>query len=182
MQHRHRHSDGARRAPAASILTGPPVERRAPPARLGGIAAACRVLAEDGYRAIETLRPGDRVRTVLGHEVTWATIEQVGRRSVVLSRTSRANCPVRVRRSAIADGVPSCDVLLAPDHAIHLGGKLYRVGDLVNGGSILFEAHSQYAVYYGLVLRGHDILLAENLPIESLLPDSIFAFETPFGA
>ncbi len=70
----------------------------------------------------------------------------------------------------MADQVPDRDVYLAPEHAIYLNGKLFRIGDLVNEGSIRRLRDRRSITYWGILLDTHNIILADKLPVESLLP------------
>jgi hypothetical protein len=90
---------------------------------------------------------------------------------VILPKRQSSERLVRVRRHAIADGVPDRDVYLAQDHAIYLKGKLYPIRHCVNEASILFETGWRSVGYWGVQLDGHNVLLADKLPVESLLPE-----------
>ncbi|MBS0638326.1 MAG: Hint domain-containing protein [Proteobacteria bacterium] len=122
----------------------------------------------DGERAVETLQAGDMVLTASGaaRPVKW-----LGRRVVKASRHVFAGriAPVRVCRAAFADGVPARDVLLSPDHAVLVDGKLIPVRQLVNGASVLLEPHQPEVEYFHVELDTHDVLLASGLPVESYL-------------
>jgi hypothetical protein len=154
-----------------------------PPMRLGGVIAGTRVLTPDGYRPIETLQPGDPVRALLGGGPMFVPIVWIGSRNVILSRVDRSNLPVRIRKDALADGVPSRDVFMAPDHAIYLRGRLFRCADLLNGRSIVLDdrRRSRTKQYWGVVLPRHNTLLADNMAIESLLPMSAAIFSDGTG-
>jgi hypothetical protein len=145
--------------------------------RLCGVAAGTRLLTPAGYRPVETLSPKDMVRILLRGEPRFEPIARIGRRDVILSRRRGSELPVRIRKHAIADEVPDRDVYLAPEHAIYLDGKLIRIGDLVNGGSIVRVKSWRSITYWGILLDQHNVVLADNLPIESLLPVNA----SPFG-
>lgn len=140
-----------------------------------GIAAGTRIQVKESYKSIETIQPGDMVRVGIGpdrvQKVVW-----VGRRDVILSRKRINELPVRVRRDAIADGVPSRDLYLAPEHAIYLGGKLFMIGNLVNGRSIVRERSQRTASFWAIGLEHHNVIRAEDMWIESLLSDNAHTF------
>lgn len=138
--------------------------------RLCGIVTGTRLLTPDGYRRVETLLPGDPVAVATEQRPKFQPVVWIGRRDVILSKRHRSELPVRIRRDAIADGVPARDVFMAQEHAIHIDGKLYRIGDLVNGGSILPEKKWKSVVYWGIRLERHAIVLADGMPLETLLP------------
>jgi hypothetical protein len=144
--------------------------------RLCGVAQGTRLLTPEGYRPVETLAPGDRVRVLLGSEPLFQPLTWIGRRDVLLSRRQEADYPVIVRRDALADGSPTRDVLLASEHALYVARKLYPMRYLINGRSILFERGRRTVTYWGLQLARHNVLLADNLPVESLLPTCAHLF------
>jgi hypothetical protein len=104
----------------------------------------------------------------------FVPIQWIGRRTATPGGEARG--PVRIRRNAIGDRMPARDVLLAPEHALYLGGSLCLARDLVNGGSIVRETLRRPAEYWGVRLERHDILITENMAVESLLPSSAPAF------
>jgi hypothetical protein len=117
--------------------------------------------------AVEALRPGDRVRCVLGEaaEAIW-----IGHRRIDCTRhpNPAAVWPVRVRAGAFAVGVPRRDLLLSPDHAVFADHVLIPVKHLINGTTVAQE-QCDSVTYYHIELPRHDVLLAEGLPAESYL-------------
>jgi signal transduction histidine kinase len=153
------------------------VGQAAAPLRLGGLLAGTRLLTSNGYRAVETLRRGDMVATLIGRGPMFVPIVWVGRRGpIATSKENPDAVPVRIRRYAIGEAMPTRDILLAPDHAIYLQGTLYLARNLANDASIIREWRQRAAGYWGVCLEQHDILVAENLAIESLLTASASAF------
>ena len=75
--------------------------------------------------------------------------------------------PIRIERDAFADGMPHRDLLVSPDHAIFVDGKLICARQLVNGTTIRQERDWTAVDYYHVELDQHAILLAEGLPAES---------------
>ena len=76
--------------------------------------------------------------------------------------------PVRVHAGAFGRGAPSRDLLLSPDHAVYQEGVLVPIRCLINGTSIRQETVARVS-YFHIELPEHDIILAENLPVESYL-------------
>jgi hypothetical protein len=116
---------------------------------------------------VEHLAPGMHVVTHRGDtaEITW-----IGHRAIDCRRHPDPStvCPVRVRANAFAPGLPSRDLLLSPDHAVYVRGMLIPIHCLINGGTIRQEIVPD-VTYYHVELPGHDIILAEDLPVESYL-------------
>ena len=145
------------RAPAS---TSSPWRRPASPRAQGCARPA-------GEVAVEALAEGDLVATLGGmRPVTW-----IGRRRVDIAahRDPEAVQPIRLRRDAVAPGVPSRDLLVSPDHAIHLDGVLIPARLLVNGASIVQETGLRAVTYFHVELDAHAILFAEDLEAESYL-------------
>ncbi len=120
-----------------------------------------------GEIAVEALAEGDLVTTLNGaRPVTW-----IGRRHIDIAAHPEPEAvqPIRIRRDAVAPGVPARDLLVSPDHAIHLDGMPISARLLVNGASIVQEAGRDTVTYFHVELAEHAILLAEGVEAESYL-------------
>jgi len=129
------------------------------------------IATEAGSVAIEALREGDCVLTLSGGEPIARPVKWIGRRRIDLIAHPRpeAVAPVRIRRDAFADNVPHTDLLLSPDHAVFVDGKLICAHQLINRTTIRQETDWTSVDYYHVELERHAILLAEGLPAESYL-------------
>ena len=131
-------------------------------------AAGTRLRGAQGEIAVERLRPGDLLRTAGGalRPVRW-----IGHRRIDLTRhpDPRRAQPIRIAADAFADGVPTRDLWLSPDHAVFDRGRLIPIRLLVNGATIVRETRRRTITYYHVELDTHDLLLAEGLPAESYL-------------
>jgi hypothetical protein len=134
-------------------------------------AAGTRILTATGERAIESLLRGDFVLTLSDGQLSARPVTWVGHRRIDLTRHPRPEtlAPVRVQQGAFTDNMPHTDLLLSPDHAIFVEGKLICVRQLVNGTTIRREPGWTAVDYYHVELDQHAILLAEGLPAESYL-------------
>ena len=134
-------------------------------------AAGTHILTATGERAIESLLQGDIVLTLSDGELKARPIKWVGRRRIDLTAHPRPEtvAPVRIQRGAIADNMPHTDLLLSPDHAIFVDGKLICARQLINGTTIRQEEGWTSIDYFHVELDAHAILLAEGLPTESYL-------------
>ncbi len=132
----------------------------------------------DGEQAVETLRTGMRVITLIDGAMVPRTVRWVGHRRIDLTRHPRADtmAPIRVERDAFADNVPHRDLLLSPDHAVFIKGMLICVRQLVNGSTIRRETGWNAVDYYHVELDRHAIVLAEGLTVESYLNTGNSAF------
>ena len=134
-------------------------------------AAGTRIMTSRGEVAVESLRVGDLVAT-LGIQGAWLSpVRWIGRRTVDCRRhpNPMAVLPVRIRAGALGEGVPHRDLVVSPDHALHVDGVLVPAAALVDGVGILRDAAARKVRYFHVELDRHDVLLAEGAPAESLL-------------
>ena len=131
-------------------------------------AAGTRILTSSGEVAVEQLRIGDRLPTLAGD---LRTVRWIGWTSIDLDRHAHPEraAPVRVQAHAFGPGMPHRDLLLSPDHAVALDGRLIPIHLLVNGASIAREPAQGGVLYFHVELDRHAVLLAEGLPAESYL-------------
>ena len=132
-----------------------------------GFLRGTRILTESGELPVEDLLPGMIAVTAGGGR---RQIVQVGQLRVHLARHPHPNAarPVRVRRGALGNGVPSRDLIVSPDHGFLLNTVLIPARALVNGATIVPESQWQGIHYYTVALDAHDVLLADSAPAESL--------------
>jgi hypothetical protein len=138
--------------------------------------AGTRILTVAGEVPVEDAAVGDLVPTWLGGHIV--PVRWIGHRTIDCGRHNRPQdvWPVRVRAGAFGPGRPIRDLLLSPDHAIHVEGDgegaapgvLIPVRHLVNGVTIAQEAVDRVE-YWHVELPAHDVLLAEGLAVESYL-------------
>ncbi len=121
-----------------------------------------------GPRAIELLVGGDLVITAAGEvrRIAWVGYEAVSNGRA----RAQYDQPVRISADAFGPGMPDADLWLSPDHAVFSSGVLIPARCLVNDGSVMHVARSQYT-YWHVCLETHDVILAQGLPVESLLAD-----------
>ncbi len=133
-------------------------------------AAGTRIRTALGEVAVEDLREGDQVVRAGGGT---AAIVWLGHRHVDCRRHPRPHdvMPVRVQAGAFGPNAPTRDLLLSPDHAVHVaaeGGRLIPIRYLINGASIA-QMEVEHVTYWHVELPAHDVLLAEGLECESYL-------------
>ena len=133
--------------------------------------AGTGVLTSTGYQNIETLRVGDLVQTSSGKElpIKWLGIQSVDINS---NRNLLKSNPVRIKANALEEGIPSVDLRISPNHAIHVKGLLINGGALVNGINIIQETPTEDFKYYHIELDSHELVIAENTWAESYLPQN----------
>jgi hypothetical protein len=129
-------------------------------------AAGTMIMTEAGPRPVETLAPGTIIRTE-GHgdlALRW-----VGERRLDLLRHPNPHliAPVMLTRDAIADGMPSADLLVSPDHAVLVDGALIAAHRLRNGMTIRPREDLISVTYYHLEFNRHTLVWANGVAAES---------------
>ena len=138
----------------------------------------------DGELSVERLRPGKQVITLVDGESVPQVVKWLGHRRISLTNHPRPEtvAPIRIQRDAFADGVPHRDLVVSPDHAVFVDGKLICARQLVNGTTIRQEFDWTAVDYYHVELDQHAILLAEGLPAESYIDTGNSGFFANSGA
>jgi hypothetical protein len=125
-----------------------------------------------GEVKVEALSIGDLITTVNGEAMP---IRWIGRRAYNFTRYPAVKhvMPIRVQRHALDGHLPHSDLYLSPGHALLVEGVLIRVMDLVNGASIApaLPEGTDTIEYFHILLDGHQIILAQGAPTETLLLD-----------
>ncbi|MDP4006938.1 Hint domain-containing protein [Methylobacterium sp. NEAU K] len=156
---------------AAPYNPTPPATNPIPPANNAPCyCTGTRVLTDRGEVVIERLAIGDVVVTVAGQHrsIKWiGTRRYIGR----FANTNPAVLPVCVKAGALADGIPTRDLWVSPDHALYLDGVLIPAEHLVNGVTIVKAERVDSVTYWHIELDSHDVLLAEGAPAESFVDD-----------
>ena len=134
-------------------------------------ATGTRIAAEHGDIAVEDLCEGDYIVTLQAGKQVLQPIRWIGRRRLDLRShpNAWAVAPVRIRAGAFAQGVPSRDLVVSPDHAVLVDVGLIAARQLINHMSIFQETDRPSVEYFHVELDSHSILLAEGLPTESYL-------------
>ena len=129
-----------------------------------------RILTDRGEIAVEALAIGDVVVTASAahRPIVW-----IGTRSYIgrFANTNPAVLPVCVKAGALADGIPTRDLWISPDHALYLDDVLIPAEHLVNGVTIVKAERVESVTYWHVELDSHDVLLAEGARAESFVDD-----------
>jgi hypothetical protein len=137
------------------------------------VACYCRgtlILTERGEVPVEELAIGDRLVTV---DLSAKPIRWIGWRSYsgVFLACNHAAHPVRFAAGSLSPGVPRRDLLVSPEHAMFLGGKLVPARALLNGSTIA-QVHDLPRVdYFHVELAAHDVIWAEGAASETFIDD-----------
>jgi hypothetical protein len=138
----------------------------------------------DGELPVQKLRAGKQVITLVDGQQVPKTVVWRGHRRINIAAHPRPEtvAPIRIRRDAFAEGMPRRDLIVSPDHAIFVDGKLICARQLVNGSTIRQESDWTAVDYYHVELDEHAILLAEGLPAESYIDTGNSGFFDNSGA
>ncbi len=135
------------------------------------IACFCRgtlILSDRGGVPVEDLVIGDPVMTLSGapRPIKWIGKRAYDGRFIA---GSRAVLPIRIIAGALAEGVPARDLLVSPEHALYLHGRLVPARLLINGATIIQIENLDRLEYFHIELDGHDVIIAEGAAIESFV-------------
>jgi hypothetical protein len=122
----------------------------------------------EGEVVVENLKPDDLVCTTDGRAVraNW-----IGRQTVstIFSDKMRV-LPIRIKAGALAENVPSRDLLISPDHAVLVEGGADSSRCACHGTSIVREQNvPKIFTYYHVEVDDHSLILAENTPAETFV-------------
>jgi hypothetical protein len=129
--------------------------------------AGTQITTPSGPRPVEALAAGDLVVTASGRHraISWLGHRKISCRSFA-DRTKVM--PIRILAHAFGPDLPARDLLLSPEHAVFVREVLIAVKDLVNGTTIT-QVECDQVRYWHIELETHDVIFAENLPVESFL-------------
>lgn len=139
-----------------------------------------RIATPDGARAIELIRPGDRISTKDdgAQEVLWTGARRMsGARLYALPHLR----PVRIRAGAMGEARPEGDLIVSPQHRMLVTGAqaralfnhdevLVAAHDLIDERTILTETALSEVTYVHLMTARHQIVWANGLETESFHP------------
>lgn len=129
--------------------------------------AGTHISTPSGDVVVENLQIGDLVCTAKGDMlVRWIGQSHVHTRFADPLRTM----PVRVKAGALGNGLPQRDLLLSPNHALHIDELLVQAGALVElpGISRASDVPERFT-YYHIELDSHELIYAEGAPSESFV-------------
>ena len=128
-----------------------------------------------GEIPVESIVPGDNIIAYVNsseeiRQVIWTAQSHCDVQSHLSD--DLAGYPVRILRGAIADGIPSKDMLITAEHCLFLNGKFVPARMLVNKRSIFFDKSITSYEYYHIETKKHSVIMADGMLTESYLNTS----------
>lgn len=132
--------------------------------------AGALIETEAGHQAVETLKAGQMVAVYHDGQRSFQPLQRLStQRRVVRTQDDLA---VVFKKDSLADGVPSQDLAVTPDHCMFFEGRFVPARMLVNDRSIVLdEARKEFDVYH-VELEEHAVISASGALTESLLETS----------
>lgn len=125
-----------------------------------------------GDMAVEDIRPTDSVIACVNGQDVARVVVWTGKAHVIVNATlseDAAGYPVRIVKDALAQGLPSQDLLVTSEHCVFLDGKFVPVRMLVNGASIFYDTSITSYDHYHIETEEHSIITANGILTESYL-------------
>ena len=134
-------------------------------------ATGTTILTPDGERAIETLKPGDRVVT---HDGRSTPVIWVARRTVANPRAVElGRKPVRIDAGALGPDLPNGPLTVTADHALLFDDMLINAGALAEDGTTIrllpLAGLPSMFNYWHVELEKHECVVANGVPAESFI-------------
>ncbi|CAN0596755.1 unnamed protein product, partial [Ectocarpus sp. 12 AP-2014] len=129
------------------------------------------IATERGQRPVEQLRRGDRVVTRNDglKRVSW-----IGRRDISYHDLNAADKlrPVLVKRGALGQGRPERDMLISPQHRLHVRGQsgLLSAFEMIDHSRIV-PAPALGVSYLHVLLNAQEVILCNGAWAECFHPD-----------
>ncbi|MCO6160951.1 Hint domain-containing protein [Asaia lannensis] len=140
----------------------------APPCYLAGTL----IETARGHVAVEEIVPGDFLVAYENGRTVTRRVIWVGK-----SRVKAEHPTIIVRRNALGENLPFCDLHITQEHCLFFDGCFVPARMLVNGHSIACDIQSDNYDVYHVELETHSIIRANGILTESFLDTGHVAFE-----
>lgn len=136
------------------------------------------IATPQGARPVAQLKAGDKIITRDNGPQPVLWLGQSMLSGLAMRRHPHLR-PIRLRRGALEDGLPSDDLCVSPGHRILVSGArtlygcdevLVRASDLINYTTITQDLALHGISYRHLLLEEHQIIYANGVPTESFHP------------
>jgi hypothetical protein len=151
-------------------------------------ARGTNILTSKGYVPIENIRIGDEIVTCgdipEGYTPTKLSRAKTQRVKWVgyftATNLNKKTHPIRIKKNAFSRNSPQVDVLVSPDHGLHVDGKFFSAKNLVNGTTIYQDTTFNSIDYFHIEVEDHSIVVADGLYAESFLDSNKYIRKTSF--
>lgn len=82
---------------------------------------------------------------------------------------------IKFKKDCFAPNRPSEDLICSPEHKIHYKNKLVEAKDFVKNFVDVITIKNNKEVLYNILMDEHEIIVANNIPVESLHPNNLIA-------
>ncbi|WP_086652120.1 Hint domain-containing protein [Acetobacter cibinongensis] len=128
------------------------------------------ILMQGGYVAVQDIKVGDKIVVVKNGKQELASVTMLKETPEAFVKTGvEEDYPVRILKNALAEGVPSQDLLVTPEHCLVFDGKLVPSRMLVNGCSVFYDKSFTKFGYYHIETEEHSVIIANNTLTETFL-------------
>lgn len=152
----------------------PKGEMHVPSPSLPGVLHGTDIYTQTGHVPVQTLTPTQKLITYDPEMAeVCATITKVAAQHVNVQPTQpedEAGYPIRIIKHAIADNLPTQDVLLTPDQCLFFENKFVPAVLLTNRVSIFYDHSFQKYTAYPIQTQTPAIIVAQGLLVASALP------------
>lgn len=134
--------------------------------------AGSMINTPNGLIAVEDIKVGDYIVCYNEDQQENRTVIWTGYNTVsvnALLPEDEANYPVRVLKNAIADNVPSKDLLVTQEHCLLINNQFIPVRMLVNNSTIFYDHSITEYTYYHIETETHSVIMADGTLTESYL-------------
>ena len=82
---------------------------------------------------------------------------------------------IKFKKDCFAPNRPSEDLICSPEHKIYFKNKLIEAKDFVDSFVYVTRIKNKKEVLYNILMDKHEIIIANNIPVESLHPNNLIA-------
>jgi len=82
---------------------------------------------------------------------------------------------IKFKKDCLAPNRPSEDLICSPEHKIYFKNKLIEAKDFVDSFLHVTTIKNKQEVLYNILMDKHEVIIANNIPVESLHPNNLIA-------
>jgi hypothetical protein len=82
---------------------------------------------------------------------------------------------IKFKKDCFAPNRPSEDLICSPEHKLYFKNKLIEAKEFVDKFTNIIRIKNKKEVLYNILMDKHEIIIANNIPVESLHPNNLIA-------